>query len=147
MIVEEGMMANRRRAKVNAAVWLFFCTILFCGCGGIQSMQPLGDQVTTEYLLNKAGFTAYRPNLQTPKTQALLDALPEGQITTFKANGTSYHAYPDKRSNILYVGNAAAYKNYVALAHGKNLCRRVNAPNSAGFWSCFQELQKAGVAK
>jgi hypothetical protein len=144
LIMEEGMMANRRQARANAAVWLFFCTILIFGCGG---MQPVQDQTTTEYMLSKAGFTPYRPNMETPKTQALLDALPEGQITTFKANGTAYHAYPDKRSNILYIGDAAAYQKYVSLAHGKNLCRQVNAPNSAGFWSCFQEMQKAGVGK
>jgi hypothetical protein len=136
------MMAKRRHAGAKAAILFIFCIILVCGCGG---MQPVQDQVTTEYMLSKAGFTPYKPNMETPKTQALLDALPEGEITTFRANGTAYHAYPDKRLNILYIGDATAYQNYVSLAHGKNLCQRVEAPNSAGFWSCFQELQKAGA--
>jgi len=136
------MMANRRQARSNAVICLLFLTILFCGCGG---MQPLQDQVTTEYLLNQAGFTKYKPNMETPKTQALLDALPEGQVTTFRANGTEYHAYPDKRSNILYVGDQAAYQKYESMAQGQKVCQRVDAPNSAGFWGCFQEMQQKGA--
>jgi hypothetical protein len=118
--------------------------ILFFGCAERQA--AIRDQVTTEYLLSKAGFVQYKPNMETPKSEALLDALPGGQITTFNANGVAYHAYPDKQSRVLYVGDANAYQNYVALAQGRNLCQRVDAPNSSGFWSCFQELQQAGTA-
>jgi len=139
---EEGMVANWRQAGSNAVIGLIFLSILFCGCGG---MQPLQDQVTTEYLLNQAGFTQYKPNMETPKTQALLDALPGGQVTTFRANGVAYHAYPDKRSNVLYVGDQAAYEKYASMAQGKNLCQRVEAPDSAGFWGCFQEMQQKGA--
>jgi hypothetical protein len=140
---EEGVMANWRQAGSIVVIGLLFLSIL--GCGGSRGMQPLQDQVTTEYLLNQAGFTPYKPNMETPRTQALLDALPGGQITTFRADGVSYHAYPDKRSNILYVGNQAAYEKYAAMAQGKNLCQRVEAPNSAGFWGCFQEMQQKGT--
>jgi hypothetical protein len=136
-------MANWRQAGSIAVIGLIFLTILCCGGGG--GMQPLQDQVTTEYLLNQAGFTQYKPNMETPKTQALLDALPEGQITTFRADGVAYHAYPDKRSNVLYVGDQAAYEKYASMAQGKNLCQRVEAPDSAGFWGCFQEMQQKGM--
>ena len=135
-------MANWRQAGSIAVIGLIFLSLLGCGGGG---MQPLQDQVTTEYLLNQAGFTPNKPNMETPKTQALLDALPEGEITTFRANGVAYHAYPDKRSNILYIGNQAAYEKYAAMARGKNLCQRVEAPDSAGFWGCFQEMQQKGM--
>ena len=145
---EEGMVANWRQARSNAAIGLCFFTILFYGCAGGQISpggQTTQEVVIDEYMLTKAGFTAYKPNMETPKTQALLDALPGGEITTFRGNGTVYHAYPDKRANILYIGDATAYQNYVSMAQGRNLCQRVDAPNSAGFWSCFQELQKAGA--
>jgi hypothetical protein len=140
---EEGMVANWRQAGANAVIGLIFLSILSCGGGSV--MQPLQDQVTTEYLLNQAGFTQYKPNMETPKTQALLDALPGGQVTTFRANGVAYHAYPDKRSNILYIGDQAAYAKYASMAQGKNLCQRVEAPDSAGFWGCFQEMQQKGM--
>jgi hypothetical protein len=135
-------MASRRQPRAKAFICLVFFMALFWGCGG---MQPLQDQVTTEYLLEQAGFVKYRPNMETPRTQALLDALPGGQVTTFRANGVAYHAYPDKRSNVLYVGDEAAYQKYAGMATEKNVCRRVEAPNSAGFWSCFQEMQQKGA--
>ena len=140
---EEGVMANWRQAGAYAVIGLIFLSIL--GCGGGAVMQPLQDQVTTEYLLNQAGFTKYKPNMETPKTQALLDALPEGQVTTFRADGVAYHAYPDKRSNVLYVGDQAAYDKYAAMAQDKKVCQRVDAPDSAGFWGCFQEMQQKGT--
>ncbi len=136
-------MVNWRKVGLTA-VWLVCGVMLFCGCAERQA--TIRDQVTTEYLLSKAGFTQYKPNMETPKSEALLDALPEGQITTFNAQGAAYHAYPDKQARVLYIGDGNAYQNYLALAQGRNLCQRVDAPNSSGFWSCFQELQQAGTA-
>jgi len=145
---EEGMVANWRQARSNAAIGLCFFTILFYGCAGGQISpggQTTQEVVIDEYMLTKAGFTAYKPNMETPKTQALLDALPPGQITTFTGNGRVYHAYPDKGSNVLYVGDQAAYDKYVSMGQGKKVCQRVDAPDSSGFWGCFQELQQKGA--
>jgi hypothetical protein len=139
---EEGVMANWRQAGSIAVIGLIFLGILGCAAGGGGGMQPLQDQVTTEYMLAQAGFTQYKPNMETPRTQALLDALPEGQVTTFRANGVAYHAYPDKRSKILYVGDQAAYEKYAGMATDKKVCQRVDAPDSSGFWGCFQEMQQ-----
>ncbi len=136
-------MVNWRKVGLTG-VWLVCAAGLFFGCAERQA--AIRDQVTTEYLLSKAGFVQYKPNMETPKSQALLDALPGGEITTFNANGVAYHAYPDKQSGVLYIGDANAYQNYVSLAQGRNLCQRVDAPNSSGFWGCFQELQQAGAA-
>ena len=142
------MVANRRQARSKTAIGFILVAILFYGCAGGQ-ISPGGQNtqevVIDEYILTKAGFTPYKPNMETPKTQALLDALPGGQVTTFRANGTAYHAYPDKRSNILYIGDQAAYDKYVSLAQGKKVCQRVDAPDSSGFWGCFQEMQQKGA--
>jgi len=139
------MVANRRQGRSKAVIGLIFLSILYWGCGGGAVMQPLQSQVTTEYMLTQAGFTQYKSNMETPKTQALLDALPGGQITTFRANGVAYHAYPDKRSNILYVGDQAAYDKYTGMAQDRKVCQRVDAPDSSGFWGCFQEMQQKGA--
>jgi hypothetical protein len=142
---EEGMVANWRQARSKAAIGIIFVAILFYGCAGGQvesGGQPLQAVVIDEYMLTTAGFQKYKPNMETPKTQALLDALPSGQVTTFSANGVAYHAYPDKGSNILYVGDQVAYDKYVSMAQGKKVCQRVDAPDSSGFWGCFQEMQQ-----
>jgi hypothetical protein len=145
---EEGMVANWRQARFYAAIGLILVAILLYGCAGGQVRsggQPLRAVVIDEYMLTKAGFTPYKPNMETPKTQALLDALPSGQVTTFTGNGKIYHAYPDKGANILYVGDQAAYDKYVSMAQGKKVCQRVDAPDSSGFWGCFQEMEQKGA--
>jgi hypothetical protein len=148
LIKEEGMVANWRQARSKAAIGFILVAILLYGCAGGQVRsggQPLETVVIDEYILTKAGFTPYKPNMETPKTQALLDALPSGQVTTFKGDGKIYHAYPDKGANILYVGDQEAYDKYVSMAQGKKVCQRVEAPDSSGFWGCFQELQQKGA--
>ena len=142
------MVANWRQARSKTAIGFILVAILFYGCAGGQVRsggQPLQEVVIDEYMLTKAGFTPHKPNMETPKTQALLDALPSGQVTTFTGDGKVYHAYPDKRSNILYIGDEAAYDKYVSMAQGKKVCQRVDAPDSSGFWGCFQEMQQKGA--
>jgi hypothetical protein len=144
---EEGMMGNWQ-ARSKTVIGLILVAILGYGCAGGQVRsggQPLEAVVIDEYMLTKAGFTQYKPNMETPKTQALLDALPSGQVTTFTGDGKIYHAYPDKGANILYVGDQDAYNKYVSMAQGKKVCQRVDAPDSSGFWGCFQELQQKGA--
>jgi len=142
------MVANWRQAGSKTAIGFIAVAILFYGCGGGGQFrsggEPLNAVVIDEYMLTKAGFTPYKPNMETPKTQALLDALPSGQVTTFTGNGKIYHAYPDKGAKILYVGDQDAYDKYVSMAQGKKVCQRVEAPDSSGFWGCFQELQQKG---
>jgi len=145
---EEGMVANWRQARSKTAIGFILVAILFYGCAGGQVRsggEPLQKVVIDEYILTQAGFVPYKPNMETPKTQALLDALPSGQVTTFTGDGKIYHAYPDKGSNILYVGDQDAYDKYVSMAQGRKVCQRVDAPNSSGFWGCFQELQQKGA--
>jgi hypothetical protein len=146
---EEGMVVNWRQARLKTAIGFILAVILLCGCGGGGQVRsggvPLQKEVIDEYILTKAGFVAYKPNMETPKTQALLDALPSGQVTTFSGDGKIYHAYPDKGANILYVGDQDAYDKYVSMAEGRKVCQRVDAPDSSGFWGCFQELQQKGA--
>ena len=142
------MVANWRQAGSKTAIGFIVVAILFYGCGGGGQVRsggvPLGTEVIDEYVLTQDGFKPYKPNMETPKTQALLDALPSGQVTTFKGDGKIYHAYPDKGSNTLYVGDQEAYEKYVSMAQGKKVCQRVDAPDSSGFWGCFQEMQQKG---
>ena len=143
------MVANRTQARSKMAICYILVALLFYGCAGGQvesGGQPLRAVVIDEYMLTTAGFQKYKPNMETPKTQALLDALPSGRVTTFRANGrNSYHAYPDKGSNTLYVGDQAAYDKYVSMAQGAKGLPAGGAPNSAGFWGCFQEMQQKGA--
>jgi hypothetical protein len=149
LLQKEDMMANLRQANYKALILLIFCTMLLNSCAepqrpSITQRPSIENSVITEDLLTRAGFKPYPANMDTPKTLALMNALPPGQITTFTGDGKVYHAYPDERSNQVYVGDQAAYQRYLVMAQGRKVCRRVEAQNSVGFWSCFDEFQKTG---
>jgi len=95
--------------------------------------------VTTEYLLTTAGFNRWEVNEETPKRQALLNSIPPGKLTTFERGSEVYHAYADVGSNVLYIGDDAAYQRYLALGRNRKLCQRVPGTSQAEFWECMQE--------
>ena len=144
-------MGDRKDGMLQAIVLLIFLNILLVGCaGGGQTRyetggQSLSQEVTTEYFLKKAGFQKWDVNMETPKRQALLAALPPGKISTYKRNGQTYHAYANVGSNNLYVGDEAAYQRYLSLAGKGKLCERVTGANQVQFWRCMEESQQGGA--
>lgn len=138
----EARMDQRRSVRFTPAIFFILFTILVNGCVGGQALQ---QEVTTEYLLSASGFQKWQVNDQTPKRQALLEALPSGQISTYIRDGQTYHAYPDNLSRIIYVGDAAAYQKYQSLSQGRKMCRRVTGANQVHFWSCMEDFQQSGA--
>ena len=136
-------MANLRSAGLRPAMFFFLFAILVSGCVAGQTFQ---QEVTTEYLLLTSGFQIWQVNETTPKRQALLEALPEGQISTYIRDGQTYHAYPDLTSKIIYVGDDAAYQKYLSLSQGRKMCQRVTGPNQVQFWRCMEDFQQPGPA-
>lgn len=133
---------NRRKDGFNAAILLILLTLLLNGCAGGQATHKV---VVTEYFLKEAGFQQWDVNMETPKRQALMDAIPRGKIVTYKMNGETFHVYSDEAAQTLYVGDEVAYQKYLSMAIGRQVCERVDATmDSAPFWSCFVEVQKGG---
>ena len=140
-------MANWREASVNVAVGIILLVMLFGGCAGRETTQQM---VVSEYMLQQAGFKKWDVNEETPNRQALKLNTPRGQMTTYEMGGKVYHIYNDPNYNTLYVGDETAYQNYLALAHGRNICQTVEGSNNTQFWSCFQEheqRQKQGLER
>ncbi len=133
------MVWNKKR--FIAAILLVLFAFPLCGCTGLETIQ---DRVITEYLLKEAGFAKLEVNDTTPKRQALMDAIPPGQFTTSRVDGKNYYVYNDKSSRALYFGDEAAYQKVVSMVNEKKLCQSMDATQSAAFWSCFEEFQKAG---
>jgi hypothetical protein len=137
-------MANWRKARYSTGILLVFSTILLYGCAGGQTKEQL---ISPLYMLTASGFKPWTVNMETPKRQALLNALPKGKIVTYERNGEVYHVYADENSSTLYVGDQAAYQKYLSLARGKKICERVNGTNPQGFWNCMEESQKADAGQ
>ncbi len=134
-------MSNRRQAEFYGAFFLILFTMWFSACAGGQGTQHL---VVTEYVLKDAGFKAWDVNDTTPKRQAMLNSIPRGKIVTFTGDAGIYYVYADEGSKTLYVGDEAAYQKYLSMSKGRQLCERVDASNSAPFWSCFDEMKASG---
>lgn len=130
-------MIKWKQPWLTAAILIIVGVALIGGCGGGQSLQR---EVTTEYLLTTAGFQRWDVNQETPKRAALLDSLPNGQITTYIRDGEVLHAYPGAGSYIL-VGDEAAYQKYLSLARSRQLCRQATGANQEKFWVCMEEYQ------
>lgn len=142
-------MANRNRACFSL-IALILSVVLLNGCaGGGQSLSQTGGQtlpqeVTTEYLLEKAGFKKLPVDDTTPKRQALLDSIPPGKLVTYSRNGDTYHAYTDEGSKLLYIGDELAYQRFLVLSGERQLCQRVPGANQVEFWGCMQEFRLRG---
>lgn len=141
--LEEGMMPSWRKVRSYAAIFLIFSITLLNGCVGGQTS---GQQIVSPlYMLTTAGFQKWDINNETPKRQALMNNIPPGKITTYKANGGTYHVYADQDSNSLYVGDAVAYEKYLRMSKGQQVCERVEGTNQQEFWGCFVEFQGMGA--
>jgi hypothetical protein len=146
-------MKKRGMAGLGPAICLILISLLGSGCGGgrgpIASAQKHEQQeVGTEYLLDQAGFRKYQVNQNMPQQEALLSALPKRTVTTYERDGKKFHAYGDKDTRTLYIGNEAAYQRYLSLAKGRNVCQvRTGGGESANFWNCMDEYRQGGAGQ
>jgi hypothetical protein len=134
------MVKGEQRSLVKAALGLFMAVILVGGCAAARTNTK--HMVVSEYVLEKAGFKKLDVNFDTPRRHALQLSIPKGQITTFEKGGKDYYVYNDPNHDALYIGDATAYKNYLSLAHGQNVCQKVKGTDNSQFWSCFQEYEQ-----
>ncbi len=147
---------NGWKARVSGALAIISCILWLGGCAGDSAIDRIGtgdnlagltgrpvtkEMVVSEYILEQAGFKKWPITEETPKRAALANNIPIGQITTFEMDGKVYHVYNDQNHKTLYVGDQAAYQNYLALAHGQNLCRRTTRSDGSQFWECYQEYE------
>jgi hypothetical protein len=142
-------MKNRGMAGLVAAIGLILVVILGNGCGGggpIASRdRHLEQQVGTEYLLQQAGFRKWQVKRDMPQQEALLSTLPTRTLVNYQRDGEKLHAYGDKDTRTLYIGDEAAYQRYLALAQGKEACeQQVGGGESAKFWGCMDEYRQGG---
>jgi hypothetical protein len=138
----EDLIMLWNKERFIAAILLVLLAFPLGGCTVVETSRQ--DRVITEYLLTDAGFTKLDVNDTTPKRQALMEATPKGQFITHRTDGKKYYVYNDASSQALYFGDEAAYQKFVSMVSDKKLCQSMDATESAPFWSCFEDFQKAG---
>jgi hypothetical protein len=138
-----------KRQKILGMRWLLVMAalgLLLGGCaagtagGPTQVAAPSG----MEQLLVQAGFKIFPEN--SPKCQAVCQKLPPEQLVPQKKGDKMAYAYFAPGSQRLYVGDEAAYQNFINLAVMQNLEPRRRAvyetvPNDPEFWTLWGSSQ------
>jgi hypothetical protein len=137
-------------AGVSATMYFVLVLWVASGCSGgrgpiASEKAHMQQQVGTEYFLQQAGFKRYQVNQNMPRQEALLSALPKRTVTIYERDGQKLYAYGDKDSRTLYIGDDAAYKRYLSLARGRDICEvRAGGGESATFWNCMDQYRQEG---
>jgi hypothetical protein len=97
---------NKAKALLIAGVLV----VIALGCGTTNEK---------ENMLTAAGFKMVPADTQ--EKLAHLNSLPEGKITPVQRAGTLYYAFPDKKNNMLYVGQQEQYQEYQKLRLQKQM--------------------------
>uniref|UniRef100_A0A7C3V8Z8 Uncharacterized protein n=1 Tax=Desulfobacca acetoxidans TaxID=60893 RepID=A0A7C3V8Z8_9BACT len=143
-------MQNLKMAVLGGALCLGLMA-LGSACGGgrgplVSAQEHAQQEVETEYLLQQAGFKKYQVNQNMPQQEALLSALPRRTIVSYQRDGEKLHAYGDKDTRTLYIGDNAAFQRYLSLARGRKLCAlREGGGESAQFWRCLDEYRQGSA--
>jgi len=147
-------MEERGWAWLSLGIGVLLVSFYLTGCGGSAAgrgseFSPAQERVqaqgNTEYLLEQAGFKKYQVNQTMSAQEALLSTLPKRTLVNYERDGKKLHAYGDKDSRTLYIGDEAAYQRYLSLTQGKSVCEvQEGGQESPKFWGCMEEYRKKG---
>jgi hypothetical protein len=100
----------------------------------------------TENLLSAAGFKMMPA--ATPEQQAHLKSLPPNKVTTVVREGQTWFAFPDRKAQVLYVGQQAQYDAYQRLRLQQQLAEdQVQASETAAGWAAWGPWTGVGVVE
>ena len=141
-----------KRQKMLGMRWLLGMLalgLLLGGCaagsagGPTQASAPSG----MEQLLVQAGFKIFPQD--SPKCQVVCSKLPPEQLVPQKKGDKMAYSYFSPGSQRLYIGDEAAYQNFINLAVVQNLEPRRRAvtetnPDDPQFWTLWESSQGGG---
>jgi hypothetical protein len=130
-----------------AALVLLALAVLVGGCATTTSSTPTAAAPDTmESMLTSAGFKTIA--LDTPQKQAFFQKLPDKKLVPHKRqkDGAQRYVYADQANKRLYVGDPAAYQNFINQAVMKQVeaAHREPAPlrtDDPEFWTMWEDSQ------
>ena len=140
-----------KRQKNPVMGWLLVMAaigLLLGGCAaGTAGPTQAAAPSSMEQMLAQAGFKIFPED--SPKCQAVCQKLPPEQLMPQKKGDQMAYAYFAPGTHLLYVGDEAAYQNFINLAVMQNLEPRRRAvmetiPDDPEFWTLWQNSQGGG---
>jgi hypothetical protein len=141
-----------KRQKVIGMRWLLgmmALALLLGGCAAGTTGGPTQASATSsmEEMLVQAGFKIFPEN--SPRCQEVCRKLPPEQLVPHKKGDKIAYAYYAPGTQRLYIGDEAAYQNFINLAVTQNLEPRKRAvmetvPDDPEFWTLWSSSQGGG---
>ncbi len=141
-----------KRQKMLGMRWLLGMAALSlllggCAAGSAGGPAQAAAPSSMEQLLAQAGFKILPED--SPKCRAVCQKLPPEQLVPQKKGDQMLYSYYAPGTHRLYVGDEAAYQNFINLAVMQNLEPRRRAvtetvPNDPEFWTLWSSSQGGG---
>jgi hypothetical protein len=147
---KEITMRNLRLC-LNGTLAMLALTIVVAGCAATttSSAPAAAPPDSMENLLTSAGFKIFTPD--TPEKLAFVQKLPANKLVPHKRqkDGALRYVYADKANKRIYVGDAAAYQNFINLAVMQKVEERQRQPmelqtDDPEFWLMWKDAHGGG---
>jgi hypothetical protein len=106
------------RLSLFGTLTILALAALLAGCAATTSTltSTASPSSSMEKLLTQAGFKAFQAD--TPQKAAFVQKMPDEQLVPHKRkkDGALRYLYADKANKRVYIGDAAAYQNFINLA-------------------------------
>jgi PBP1b-binding outer membrane lipoprotein LpoB len=106
------------RPGLTAMLTFLALAVFLAGCAATTSPSTsvTAPPSSMENLLTQAGFKAFKAD--TPQKAAFVQKMPDEQLVPHKRkkDGALRYLYADKANKRVYIGDAAAYQNFINLA-------------------------------
>lgn len=133
------MAMRGRTARSIYALLVMVIAVALAGC----ATAPTASTKSPDNYLTAAGFKTRTAN--TPAQQAYLKRVPDRKLLAHKRNGTTRYVFVDQKNQKVYVGNEAAFQQYLKLANQAKLAQQQlqaeQQQSDPEFWSMWVDSQ------
>ena len=135
------MVMRGRTARSIYALLVMVIAVALAGC----ATAPTASTKSPDNYLTAAGFKTR--TAKTPAQQAYLKRVPDRKLLAHKRNGTTRYVFVDQQNHKVYVGNEAAFQQYLKMARQANLEQKhlqaEQQESDPEFWGLWMDAEGA----
>jgi hypothetical protein len=133
------MVVRGRIAWSIKALLVMVIAVALAGC----ATAPTASTKSPDNYLTSAGFKTLTAT--TPAQQAYLKRVPNRKLLAHQRNGTTRYVFVDQQNQKVYVGNEAAFQQYLKMATQANLeqqhLQAEQQQSDPEFWTLWVDSQ------
>jgi hypothetical protein len=133
------MVMRGKTARSIYALLVMVIAVALAGC----ATAPTASTQSPDNYLTAAGFKTVTANK--PAQQAYLKRVPDRKLLAHQRNGTTRYVFVDQQNQKVYVGDEAAFQQYLKLANQANLeqqhLQAEQQESDPEFWTMWMDSQ------